>query len=416
MAAANIRTWGRHQDLESPDRRWRRRRRHSSLTPGTLFALVLAVSLASTSLVLLHAGWAPAPSSWAWGPGAKVAEGPHKIATFLRIPKTGSTALSSFLWNLPSVERLADLLVFEDRRLAGQAMSHCMYVFYREDEDDDDATAANANATKNETGSDDGYYYHGREDPCPHLEYEDKADWFDTAQKAYSHFTPLEYGLHDPDGRITSHWFTMVRDPYDRLVSLFHYSKRDTLGHDYNDDQLEYIKTDNLEAWIQSLAEEDNKYEVEQYYWLSSEGLQNATDLISGYDPAIFVLINECFEASLRLLLEEFRLSDPGEGDLVAPFVQAKKRHREGKYNRTKTLLGGNDTLRARATEWFADDYAFYRRAVKQFQRAMRRSVERSGGNHAHFDTCEYYSPARIKRGGELVKAKAPTPTLLAAG
>ncbi|KAL7554669.1 hypothetical protein ACHAWF_018160 [Thalassiosira exigua] len=309
---------------------------------------------------------------------------------FLRIAKSGSTALSSFLYHLPSVRILYGLL--EDD-VPEMILGKCMFALPRAANGTTNQTEADGDGDDDD--DDDNGPSYGRKDPCVHLWYEDAAEDFAEVASEFSAAVPVEYGLHSSDGRIRPRWFSMVRDPYERLVSLFHYSKRDHLDHGFTSEQRKYIRTNDFEAWMRSLATDQHRFVAEQYMRFNDTDLEGALTLISGDDPTIVPLINECFEASLRLLLERFRLSENETigREYIAAFARYSREQRPnaGRYDRA---LSVNETLRGRAMEWFGDDFEFYDHAVRQFRSMMDRSFERSGGDSTHFDSCKYFSRA----------------------
>jgi len=275
------------------------------------------------------------------------------VAAFLRISKTGSTELSRFIYRQPSVHILSD--AFSSEKSLGRDETkfwNCMFGY-----------SETANISKR-TGKDLS--------PCPH--------WF------YENMVASKYGMHDGGEIIRPRYFAMIRDPYERLVSLFHYSKRDTLDHYFDEEQRGYLESDDLAAWMKSLRKPGNAYIAHQYMRFDSSNAESAMALIDGDDPTVFTLINECFEASLRLLLENFQFSPQSQWRRqVAEFVQR---------NQTRSNKGAYDfdsSLRSSALEWFPDDFLFYSRAVKQFQFLMERSTARSGGDSTYFDQCEFY-------------------------
>eukprot|EP00527_Entomoneis_sp_CCMP2396_P004589 CAMPEP_0198147862 /NCGR_PEP_ID=MMETSP1443-20131203/38213_1 /TAXON_ID=186043 /ORGANISM="Entomoneis sp., Strain CCMP2396" /LENGTH=276 /DNA_ID=CAMNT_0043812365 /DNA_START=104 /DNA_END=934 /DNA_ORIENTATION=- len=238
--------------------------------------------------------------------------------------------------------------------------------------------------------------------PCFHSYYEDMMEHIARFSSNLSQSIPVGSGFHNVtanDGQLKLKWLTMVRDPYDRLVSLFHYSKRDYLDHDFTKEQEKYLESDDMESWMQSLTKPKHHYISHQYMRLNYTSLDGAISLIEGEDPTMFTLINECFEASLRLLMENFWLSDSTETETVDPVtkvVESGKLHNVGKYaNRS---VHQEDPLRAKARVCFQDDFEFFDHAVRQFQLMMQLSVEKHGGDSTHFDSCRYYT----KEGGNM--------------
>ena len=85
--------------------------------------------------------------------------------------------------------------------------------------------------------------------------------------------------------------------------------------------------------------------------------------------PKVFTVVNECYEVSLQLL------SEAVEGvstDHVNAFVNSTHIH----SNDNKKAYANKDfeSLRAKAQQWFKDEYAFYGAAVNQFKKYLAAS------------------------------------------
>jgi len=282
------------------------------------------------------------------------------VSAFLRISKTGSTELSRFIYRQPSVHILTDAFSPGKGRLIG--LGNCMYGY-----------SETANISKRVV----------KATPCAHWYYEDMVE---KNLSRLSASVPSEYGMHDGEEMIQPRYFAMIRDLYERLVSLFHYSKWDSLDHDFDEEQRRYLESDDLAAWIMSLRKPENSFISHQYMRFNYTNVEGAMALIEGEEPTIFTLLNECFEASLRLLLENFRFSPQSQWrGQIAEFAQRNQtRANKGSYE-------FDSSLRSRAIEWFRDDFLFYQHAVKQFQFLMERSTARSGGDSTYFDQCQFY-------------------------
>jgi hypothetical protein len=140
------------------------------------------------------------------------------------------------------------------------------------------------------------------------------------------------------------------------------------------------------------LRRSHNQFDV----WNNTSYLEEALEKIKGEEPIILTLVNECFEASLRLCVEEFGIKgkrDVGVGntDIIQNFVTGKKFNERKRPQQYTSHRHDTDELRAKAKEWFRDDFLFFEQVVEQFKQRMEASVKKSGGNETHFDSCEYY-------------------------
>jgi hypothetical protein len=97
--------------------------------------------------------------------------------------------------------------------------------------------------------------------------------------------------------------------------------------------------------------------------------VDKAIELITGDSPNVTVLVNECFEASLRLLAEKVSLQD----DAVDSFVKSEDYvlnvSEKRKYNATE--LAALNRLRELSKRELSDEYKFYNAAVQQFKRQI---------------------------------------------
>lgn len=125
------------------------------------------------------------------------------------------------------------------------------------------------------------------------------------------------------------------------------------------------VEAGNLSGWMELLHVEGGA-PSQLSYFDPRKNISSAINLIQGNEPQVFVLLNECFEASLRMLEEKFSLSG------VDAFLASKDyRTRTGKY---KNGRHGEEELRKSVKKWFSDEYAFYGAAVRQFKRQLSAS------------------------------------------
>ena len=81
----------------------------------------------------------------------------------------------------------------------------------------------------------------------------------------------------------------------------------------------------------------------------------------------VHVYVNECFEASLRLMAERYGFGDVDEILMKdSKVIQANTNKKQYTDLFTKEEL---DKLRESAKVWFAEEYRFYNSAVLQLQR-----------------------------------------------
>ena len=88
----------------------------------------------------------------------------------------------------------------------------------------------------------------------------------------------------------------------------------------------------------------------------------------------ILALVNDCFDTSLRLLIEKRpRFYDRGavESFLNSTKATANKRRKKPKEDEPHIDMA---SLREKAKVWFEPDYRFYHAAIEQFQRHMASS------------------------------------------
>jgi hypothetical protein len=105
-----------------------------------------------------------------------------------------------------------------------------------------------------------------------------------------------------------------------------------------------------------------------QYRYFDNHNISNAISLIQGDAPPIVVLLQECFEESLRFMEHKFSLAE-GSTDAFL-----KSNHHHENPTTTKGIIGINQTdddeekLQTVAMKYFPDDFKFYNAAVAMFQ------------------------------------------------
>ena len=321
---------------------------------------------------------------------------PARAFVFLRIAKTGSTALHHFLnQQKPDLHNLFDVL-------GGHSFptARCMFV-------KTNSSYPPTPATKRKpTG-------------CVHYYYEDFTELYEaqtTRRQPWARGTNHTNKQEGPTAAQVSdfqqyynsstnlQWISMIRHPFDRLVSLFTYSKWDWIDHKFTEKQEQYLEQNDIASWMESLVQEEHRYIAFQYMRFNYTDSTNAMTLIEGRHPRILTLLNECFEASLRLLLENMGLTGfnytPESMRVVIDRVNSFSQGRHAQANKGKEntfpveLL---QTLREKSKLWFAEDYHFYAHAVQQFQKMMDDSVAKSHGDTSFYDSCQYYQQKDIQ-------------------
>jgi len=260
-----------------------------------------------------------------------------RIAAFIRIPKTGSTSLLKFLYNYSEMKTYDAHL--SSATLASQsqrqhALINCFYGY--------NVNATTANVTI-------------KRPSCGHATYGDlNKMWNET----------LSSSNHDNS---TVQMFTIVREPFERLRSLFYFMRKFVNTTQWclkcgTEEQYDQVRVGDFKAWLE-LVHREKRAPPLQYEFLS-RNVSKAIRMIQGEPPRVLILLNECFEVSLRLLEQQYSL----QPEAVKGFVDSKSvSNRNDGYNRDAS----ETRLRQLAKQWFADEYKFYDTAVEQFQRHL---------------------------------------------
>ncbi len=130
---------------------------------------------------------------------------------------------------------------------------------------------------------------------------------------------------------------------------------------------------------------------------LSGNNLEKAIALIEGGRSTILTLVNECFEASLRLFVEEFGIvgkDGTTDVDIIQDFMNGNRYNERKRPQKYTNHAHDADDLRGKAKEWFRDDFVFYDKVVEHFRERMKASVFRRG-DEKHFESCMYYESSR---------------------
>lgn len=205
--------------------------------------------------------------------------------------------------------------------------------------------------------------------------------------------------------------FTMVREPLARLRSLFHYVEK-RCNHRFwaqlfTDQQYETLCSGDYKKWLELIGNENlrkrvtqpkpsstivkaddpvrDKYGDEEWLHMSQyrflhDDIDEATAMVEGDSPAVLVLLNECFEASVRIMEHKFKLP-PGSGDQFINSNHYRKNTDKGnlKLNDGDRTTDGNPAespqtsrrLKEVARIWFEEDYKLFDAAVANFRRQL---------------------------------------------
>jgi hypothetical protein len=183
--------------------------------------------------------------------------------------------------------------------------------------------------------------------------------------------------------------FTIIRDPTERYASYFHYWRQ--IYPHWKDlatpEEQTLLLTGNLQGFIELQSRLNESVTINsafQYRYLS-ESIDDAIAMVRDSPVRVLVLINECFEVSLRLLAETFpHFVDPKSVETYLG-VTTHAKYTQGNSSipivlRATSEMGPVqpyrlDDLRHKSrTAWLADDYRFYEAAVDAFKERLAAS------------------------------------------
>ena len=172
--------------------------------------------------------------------------------------------------------------------------------------------------------------------------------------------------------RATMETFTMVREPFDRLRSYFDYMYERTEDRVWENDntpaQYQRILEGDFVGWMELIFKEGTVPHGMQYTFID-EDVDKAIELITGDDPNVIVLVNECFEASLRLLAR--KVSIPMGAVDVFLLSEDYRLNESERHNTTELAYESLVEMRERCKAHLTKEYKFYNAAVEQFRRQL---------------------------------------------
>jgi hypothetical protein len=162
---------------------------------------------------------------------------------------------------------------------------------------------------------------------------------------------------------------TMVRDPFDRMQSLFYYVRQSVNTSQgwkslFTESHYEMIRSGDFFSWMKELAINRTTSPALQFEYLD-DNVDTAISMLGSSNITVFV--NECFEVSLRLMEDMYELR-PGAVDA---FLDSNSNLNKGAYNKTPERLA---ELREQSKLYFPNEYKFYDAVVERFKHLMSSS------------------------------------------
>jgi hypothetical protein len=317
---------------------------------------------------------------------------------FIRITKTASSSIIRFLQGAQHLRASNNFLDYDEfwksyrssnAQQAGHPQAPACF-FSRHNDDDDDESLVSSPSPK-ELGPWN----------CPHFSYShlimnwSKTLRFLNSQLVVPRSAAREDNAREDSARAVPHIqvqfriFTIVRDPFDRMTSYFHFWRKiypDWLPTTPSSLLTRLIGGD-LPGWMEHRANATipSLDAAHQYLYLSQD-VNRAIRLISSTETGtsddrdgtfqhglrIVPLVSECFDASISLLVEMF--PNVLEAGSERSFLNSKSKKSNERlaphpdlgmvpvkeYNASR--------LYEKAQEWFADEFRFYDAAVLQFR------------------------------------------------
>ena len=287
---------------------------------------------------------------------------PHtEFLGFLRISKTASTSVLNLLGHTNGALSSANTFIAKQhysKRRSG--LQECIF-------------AQSNNASDHSEHWKTETFHHG----CPHPSYK-------FLKKHWLRSLPF---LNEADGPAADvagggggahsyylHPFTMIRDPFDRMVSFFYYMQWSYPDWTTTDAQDKLILADDFVGWMETVHKEGGTDIVAVPYQFEAldDDLDTAIDLITGEDPEVLVLLTACTNSSIQLLAEKkpkFFSSETVARFLKSPEASANKRRKKDAAKWDMTLM------RRRHKKVFSKDWDFYAAALLQFRGELLSSM-----------------------------------------
>jgi hypothetical protein len=135
----------------------------------------------------------------------------------------------------------------------------------------------------------------------------------------------------------------------------------------FTEKQYDRVCAGDLEGWMELLHTENGGQTLGipyQYRIFDAHSITHAISLIQGNSPNIVVLLQGCFEESLRFMEHKFSLA---QGSTDA-FLKSRQHHENPTKGSVKNQTDDDEKLRKIAMKLFPDDFKFYNAAVAMFQ------------------------------------------------
>ncbi len=263
---------------------------------------------------------------------------------FLRVAKTASTSVMRFL--LDPKDGLYNLNSFLQTNYV-QGAYGCIFASSHEDTSRRDRNVHPS---------------------CPHVPY------FQLKNQWYKSLPLIDVKPTNTQHRYSFHPFSMVRDPFDRMVSFFYFMQKTIPHWSLSEQQDEKILADDFFGWWKVLVQENMKVEddtlsIPYMYEAFDYNLDAAIELISGDLPEIMITTSDCVDMSLRLL-STLKPQFFGE-EKVEHFLHSASNHSNARDKSIPAKYFNRTLAREMHKAMFPEDWKFYNAALKQMKRTM---------------------------------------------
>jgi hypothetical protein len=130
--------------------------------------------------------------------------------------------------------------------------------------------------------------------------------------------------------------------------------------------QYQMVQSGNFAKWLDLLHSEHKFVETGFQFEFLDPTVENAISMLRSSNITVFV--NECFEASLRLMEDYYSLR-PGAAN--AFLYSSHLKLNTGAYDETQPERNQLAKLRERSKAYFPNEYMFYDAAVEQFKHQL---------------------------------------------